>query len=245
VLASLLRDSRRAPGFRALGAFALADLALARRSADEARRYLAAAESDAPVFAAHRRALFLLHPESGASREELMSARAALGRVSGRIDPSSALPHFAVYDGLHDAIGQYLIGVTSVALRDSATARLAASTLEGMALRPEHGDFAKRLAESVRGHLYASRGELDAAVAAFDRGRLIAPEGMLESAIGNQAYERWVRAEALRALGRVDEARRWYASLGEATFDQLPWAGPAAARLAAMGAPRPQRVAHR
>jgi hypothetical protein len=166
----------------------------------------------------------------------LISARAALGRVSGRRDPSSALPHFAVYDGLHDAISQYLVGVTSVALRDSAAARSAANALEGMALRPEHGDFAKRLAECVRGHLHASRGELDAAVAAFDRGRLIAPEGMLESAIGNQAYERWVRAEALRALGRHDEARRWYASLGEATFDQLPWAGPAAARIAAMGA---------
>ena len=245
VLASMLRDSRRAPGFRALGAFALADLALARHSLDEARRYLSAAEDDAPVFAAHRRALFLLHPESGASREELSAARAALGRVGGRSDPSSALPHFAVYDGLHAAISQYLIGVTSVALGDSAAARGVASTLEAMALRPEHGDFAKRLAESVRGHLYASRGELEAAVAAFDRGRLIAPEGMLESAIGNQAYERWVRAEALRALGRHDEARRWYASLGEATFDQLPWAGPAAARLAAMEAAPPEPVGTR
>ena len=245
VLASMLRDSRRAPGFRALGAFALADLALARHSVDEARRYLDAAESDAPVFAAHRRALFLLHPESRASRDELLSARAALARASGRRDPSSALPHFAVYDGLHDAISQYLVGVTSVVLHDSTAARVAASTLEGMALRPEHGDFAKRLAESVRGHLYAARGELDAAVAAFDRGRLIAPEGMLESAIGNQAYERWVRAEALRALGRRDEARRWYASLGEATFDQLPWAGPAAARLAAMEAAPPEPVGTR
>jgi DNA-binding SARP family transcriptional activator/tetratricopeptide (TPR) repeat protein len=245
VLATMLRDSRRAPGFRALGAFALADLALARRRADEARSYLAAAESDAPVFAAHRRALFLLHPESRASRDELVAARAALGRVSGKRDPASTLPHFAVYDGLHQAISQYLIGVTSVALGDTAAARVASSALEGMALRAEHGDFAKRLAECVRGHLHASRGELEAAVNAFDRGRLIAPEGMLESAIGNQAYERWVRAEALRALGRRDEARRWYASLGEATFDQLPWAGPAAARLAAMEAAPPEPVGTR
>jgi DNA-binding SARP family transcriptional activator/TolB-like protein len=245
VLTTMLRDSRRAPGFRALGAFALADLALAQHRADEARRYLDAAESDAPVFAAHRRALFLLHPESGASRAELIAARSALGRVSGRRDPTAILPHFAVYDGLHDAISQYLIGVTSVALGDSTAARAAANALEGMALRPEHGDFAKRLAESVRGHLLAARGELDAAVAAFDRGRLIAPEGMLESAVGNQAYERWVRAEALRALGRQDEARRWYTSLGEATFDQLPWAGPAAARLAAMEAAPPKPVGTR
>jgi hypothetical protein len=52
--------------------------------------------------------------------------------------------------------------------------------------------------------------------------------------VGDQGIERFARAAVLRALGRTDEARQWYSSLGFTSLDLAIYAQPAAQRMAVM-----------
>jgi tetratricopeptide (TPR) repeat protein len=48
----------------------------------------------------------------------------------------------------------------------------------------------------------------------------------------SEAYDRWLRAEALEAIGRKEEAIRWYATIGERSAIEIALLAPAASRLA-------------
>jgi hypothetical protein len=141
---------------------------------------------------------------------------------------------FAVYDGLHPSLRRYLLGMLAVRLGDLPDAERQAAALEADSSSGEPGAFAHGMAWALRGHVLAERGQLTAALAAFDRGRLVVSEGLLDGPVGDQGTERFARAEVLRALGRTDEARAWYSSLGYTSLDLAIYAAPAAQRLAAM-----------
>ena len=68
-------------------------------------------------------------------------------------------------------------------------------------------------------------------IAALDSGWLKGQRWLSETVFGAHDYERYLRAEAFRALGRDEEALRWYASLGPGSSD-IAYAAPAHLRQA-------------
>jgi DNA-binding SARP family transcriptional activator/TolB-like protein len=236
-IARLLLASTRAPEFRVVGRLQLADLALARGRRRAARAELDSAQRVAPgvvpVIAIESRALHLAQSFAHAPHEEIAAMRDTLQRWDAAV-PTTVFPMWAVYNGLHPIIRRYLIGVLSVRLGDLAEADRQALALraDSASSRGEARALAAGFMAAVRAHAQATRGAPDSAVAEFERGRLAVSEGLLDAPFGNQGTDRYARAEALRALGRDDEARAWYASLGETTIDMAIFAAPAQLRLA-------------
>jgi tetratricopeptide (TPR) repeat protein len=157
--------------------------------------------------------------------------------------PATTFPMWAIYNGLHPQIRRYLVGVLSVRLGDTAEATRQARALadDAAAARGEARAFASGLAAAVRAHVLLARGAPDSAVAALEEGRLNVSEGLLDAPFANQATDRLARAEALRALGRDDEARAWYASLGETTMDMTVFFAPAQLRQGEIAERRGER----
>jgi hypothetical protein len=138
-----------------------------------------------------------------------------------------------VYDGLHPHLRRYLVGVLSARLGDGDEAERQARALDDAAAAAsgEPRALAVGLAAAVRAHLHARRGRPDLVVAALEPARSGVSEGLLDAPFANHAMERWVRAEALRAMGHAEAARAWYASLGGTTIDVTIYAAPAQLRL--------------
>jgi tetratricopeptide (TPR) repeat protein len=232
-VARLLLAPSRAPEFRVVGRLQLADLALAEGRRGEALAHLDSARALAPTIALEYKALHLVQPFVSAARDELTAIRDTLRRWTPAETPSG-FPMFAVYNGLHAPLRLYLIGMLGVRLGDVADAERQAAALEGDRSIGERGTFARGMGWSLRGHIQSERGRLNEALAAFDRGRLEVSEGLLDAPVGDQGAERFARAEVLRALGRTEEARGWYASLGHTSLDLVIYSGPVAERLAAI-----------
>ncbi|HZF67483.1 MAG TPA: BTAD domain-containing putative transcriptional regulator [Gemmatirosa sp.] len=235
-IARLLVALARAPEFRAVGRLQLADLALARGRRRAARAALDSAALGASGVirgvALEYRALHLAQPFLAVPRAELAAMRDTLARWEALV-PSTPFPMWAVYDGLHPHIRRYLVGVLSVRLGDDEEAVRQARALDeaAEAAAGEPRAFAAGLAAAVRAHLHARRGRPDLVVATLEQVRPGVSEGLLDAPFANHATERWARAEALRAMGRDDAARAWYASLGETTIDMTIYAAPAQLRL--------------
>lgn len=232
-VARLLLAPSRAPEFRAVGRVELADLALAEGRREDALAQLDSARPLAPAFALEIKALHLVQPFLSVPRPELAAMRDTLRRWSAVVPPSG-FPMFAVYNGLHPALRHYLIGMLAVRLGDLADAERQAAALEADTSSSERGAFSRGMGSALRGHVLVEKGRLEEALAAFDRGRLQVSEGLLDGPVGDQGTERFARAEVLRALGRADEARGWYASLGNTSLDLAIYARPVAERLAAL-----------
>jgi hypothetical protein len=141
---------------------------------------------------------------------------------------------FAVYNGLHAPIRHYLLGLLAVRLGDLDDAEREAAALDTTSGPGDARAFGTGMAWAIRGHVLAERGRLKDALAAYQRAELRVSEGLLDGPFGDQGIERFARAEVLRALGRLDEKRGWYASLGTTSLDLVVYAAPAAERLAAM-----------
>jgi DNA-binding SARP family transcriptional activator/TolB-like protein len=229
----ILVQPPRLPEARALGHVQLAELELARGRWRAGQPHFAAAAQLAPALALEHRALLSALPFAQRPRAEIEALRDTLLAWTDS-PPPSAWPVGAVYDGRHPHLRQYLIGVLSVRLGDSAAADRSARALDEMRTRgdAQSREFARGLAESVRAHAAAARGQHRQALAGFERGRLSVSEGLLESPFGSQTLERFARAEALRALGRDAEAIPWYASLAESLLHQVVYRAPAHLRLA-------------
>ena len=149
----------------------------------------------------------------------------------------------AAGDGATLALAAYPRALLAVALGDTATARRWIATLEATARMPsrDEGDYvpalAHRLAWAVRAELAcAAAGQegrrtsttsliderrtgpplaaaLDRALQAFDSATTGVPIAARMTLFGGLARERYRRAQLLAAVGRYDEAVRWYTTL--------------------------------
>jgi hypothetical protein len=122
-------------------------------------------------------------------------------------------------------------------LGDAASARSRAAALERAGGSPGAGGLAQRLAAGVRARIAWEAARPAEAVRELE-GMAPGETAMdILSIVPFHAHgaERWLRAEALRALGRREEAAGWYLSFAEHSPYGRVFRGPAAARLAAMG----------
>jgi tetratricopeptide (TPR) repeat protein len=117
---------------------------------------------------------------------------------------------------VHPTLRLYLSAQLAVRLGNIEGARQLASRLESERVGVGEGTLPLDLAQGVRGHLAAERGDEAAALAAFDAMPAHSPlERIANSPFFGLTLERWSHAELLRATGNTREALAWYESIGE------------------------------
>jgi tetratricopeptide (TPR) repeat protein len=208
-LAAMLADPEHPPPVRANGLLHLALLELARgRSRAAADAWRSAAVLDPGAVMLHR-ALASALPFSPVIRDSILALRRTLAGWDGRLHP--LVPGLATPD--QELVRQYLDGLLSLQLGDAGGAREARQRL----LAPARGAD-RRLANALGASLLAQsawrRGRAVEALTALDNAFLPFPfPERARSPLLEQHLDRFTRAEALLALGRYDEALRWYSSL--------------------------------
>lgn len=248
-IARLLVDPARNTDFRVAGHLFLADLALARGRRRAAHAQLDSAGRLDPVIALEYRGIHLSLPFVPARPAEIAALRDTLERWRAAEVPTTTFPMFGVYNGLHEHVRLYLLGVLSARLGDVDAAARYAARLDALPVADgpsawEARNFAHGLAARVRAHAAAARGRPPAdALMELDRSRTPVSEGLLDAPIGDGGTERWLRAELLQMIGRDDEAYRWYASFGQTAIQQGVFVAPAAIRMGAIEERRGQRAA--
>ncbi|MDQ6829969.1 MAG: hypothetical protein M3081_14005, partial [Gemmatimonadota bacterium] len=233
-LSRLLVDPIRPPEQQGFGRVLLAHLALARGKWREARAELAIAAVHAPPEAIEHEALLSLAPflaESasvfGARRDSLRwLGPERLNAQSGMRWPNTDAP-------LHNLIRAYLRGMIGARRGDNAAVSAAAAELDSLPDPSGSIAIARGFRQAVRAELVRTRGTPAQALAEFERSARPSPfVPAWTSAFISQPYERYERAELLAALGRDDEALRWYATFGENSPYDLVYLGPTLYRQA-------------
>ena len=216
--------SMRVEGLLALATLAWSD----GHPAAAAQHWRDAAVLDADATLLHR-ALMMVTPTQTVSDDSLRAVRRAL--------EGSRLPASTSNDLSRDeqlSLRVYLGGLLSRQLRDTlALARAQEQLVRGRAT----DRLAAPLGAALRGHLALARGDNSAAVLAFESSVVSIPFDVRSRvpALGQQV-DRFGRAEALRAIGRADEANRWYASLRDGP---ALWSAPYLAVVAERLRPHP------
>ncbi|UCC73646.1 MAG: hypothetical protein JSV86_03520 [Gemmatimonadota bacterium] len=205
----LLTEPSRSPGYRALGHVLIAHEKLARGQLSAARVELAQAESLNFGPSLKSKAYLWLGPLLPLSREELEG----LGEQVATWIPEST------WDSLWRL---YLLGALHERLDDPGAAEGFAAELEtsAAALAPQ-GDtlreraLARDLALSLRARLAARAERFSEALGFLEATN---PEGWWPTgsarAYMKQLHERWLTAEVLVSLGRLEEALNWLAPIG-------------------------------
>ncbi len=198
------------PSARGDGLLALATLDVADGRWDAAATHYRSAALLDPDRAAEQRALAALAPSVVVSPDTLRTLRAAV--QSRRVGPSLSTGELSSVE--QDDVRLYLVGVLSVRLGDAAGVTAAVQALTNRPVAESR--LAAALAQAVTGQWQLRRGDLAAAIAAFERSVPDLPARLrLQHPALGQHLDRLARAETLRRLGRQDEARRWYVSVRE------------------------------
>ena len=232
-LARRFLEVARLSELRALCHIQLAHLAAARDRWDQAWKELEAAQRLDHAWGLETRGLLATLPFAPADPARLRDLRAELGAWDTAAVPPSHFVVFAMHNDLHEVIRQYLLGLA--ALRSEEL--------------PEAAGHAAALARSATGDgglTDCLSAELSAAVARA-QGRSGEALGLLErsrprlwfqltvaSPFFSLASRRFLQAELLREVGRVDEAAGWYGSIAQRSPYELVFARVAAERVGAM-----------
>ena len=194
------------------------------------------AELNAGMATETRAALALL-PFDVAPRSELVRLRSELEQLDPATVGTSDNPSiiFTANDQLHQEYRAYLLGLLSAQLGDPEAVDRYASQLESTEPRPTDGSLPQDLALSVRAESLRMEGRLSDALATLERAKLATWYAQTSSSIlFSQVRERFVRADLLAALGREEEARRYYETMGQLSVFDLAYSMGSQQRLAAM-----------
>jgi DNA-binding SARP family transcriptional activator len=210
---------------------ALAEVARGRwRRATAALDSLATIDAEAAL---HLHALIAVQPFVAASPAELRALAARLDalRAVARPDREDATAGSLTERAL---VRQHRRGLVAAALGDRVTLARARAALRAAALDTARVRLAGPLAAGLDARDALLAGRPEAALRALEAAR---PAPLPELAT-SQAADRFLRAELLTALGRADEAARWYAAMAEQGSHELPWLAPAQRRLGELAARR-------
>ena len=160
---------------------------------------------DADATLLHR-ALIFAAPTDTVVADTLRAVRRAL-----ETEPISGFARGYLSRNEQQSLRVYLAGLLSRQLRDTVALVRA---VEQLANAGASNRLAAPLRSALRGHLAIARGQNAEAVVAFESSVVSIPFDIRSRvpALGQQV-DRFARAEALRALGRAQEAKQWYASI--------------------------------
>jgi DNA-binding SARP family transcriptional activator/TolB-like protein len=223
----------RSAELRALCHTLVAHVALARGRDAVAQAELELAESLDRTWGLEMRALFSVLPFRSVPEAALGQLRRALEQW----DPVGAEPSmffiFAIHNELHAALRLYLLGLIDLRLGDVAAAADRADLLESMAGPPEA--LGASLLVELRAGIARAQERSDEALRILERSH---PRFWFQLTVASPFYslasQRYLRAELLREVGRLEEAAGWYRSIAQRSPYELIYAGPAQARLVEM-----------
>jgi DNA-binding SARP family transcriptional activator/tetratricopeptide (TPR) repeat protein len=223
-VARLLMDPRFAAHSRALGLVLSATIQVAQGRWREASANLRAANALDPAHALVAIAFFYTQPLLPVSRADLLGPRARI---------LAGLPRSGFGDSLfrtrYDYLKPYLLGLLDARLGERSSLATHAGDLERSA-----DSAAQRLGRELRALvLHADSGPAIGL-------RRLRPRDLQEwrtplpfrFALAPSGYERFLRAEWLRELGRDDEALGWYGGLDQEDLTGLIYVAPSHLRQA-------------
>jgi len=171
-------------------------------------------------------------------RADLEAARASLEAWDPARPPSSP-PVLSVDEDLHAPLRSYALGLLSARLGDVPAVRRHAAELSRVASPPSQ-ELPRDLGRELEARAFALEGRWREALTTLEATRTARDyERTVRSPFFQMGHARWLRAEILEALGRREEALRWYRTLPQSHFDAVVFQAPAARReqaiLASLG----------
>jgi hypothetical protein len=211
-LARQFLEVARAPELRALCHIQLAHLAVAQGRRPQANEELRHAETLDRAWGLATRAQLALLPFAPAPTAELEALRDDLIAWDAAATPPSSFPIFAMHNGLHAPIRDYLLGMTAAAQGDRTAASASAAALEKVS--PRDGGLVDCLTTELAATLARADGRSAEALSLLERTQArLWYQLTVASPIFCLASRRFLQAELLREAGPVEEARGWYTSL--------------------------------
>ena len=209
-------QSARSAEMRALCHVLIAHLALARGDVAAAWTEIAAAESLDRPWGLATRGLFAALPFVEVDEAAIVAARDALREWDASAVPPSNFLVFAMHNGLHPHIRLYLLVLLESRLGRLDEARLAVAALAALPLPPGAEAMARHLVHGARARLAWAEGNPEVALAFLDQEP---SEAWFQLTVASpfyaQAFERYMRGEVLKELGRTEEAEGWIAAIAE------------------------------
>ena len=226
-LAPLYLTPARQPLYVSRGRALAAELALAAGRWGEAQRRLTPLAALDPDWAMELRARLATQPATPASPQELAEVRDEV--LHWRMQPPAAeeQSNFRGSRRWQPALRAYLLGLISVRLGDTAGARLWATELDRMPRATGDSDMAGDLAHSIRAEIGFRAGALRLALSEIEQVHFTYPAPVMSAGLHAGAHERFLHAELLHAVGRDEEALRWYASFPEPSGYDITYLAPA------------------
>jgi tetratricopeptide (TPR) repeat protein len=227
--ATVLSSLRSNPILRLEGLLALATLdATDGREASVLAWWQEADAIDSVATNMHRALLVLASSADADSSRIIMLRNALAAPLRMGINSDESLS-----DSERDALRQYVIGMLSLRLRDVAAVEKARRAL---ARAPRASRVATALEAALRGQQAFAVREYEKAARAFAESVASVPIGLRRQyPLLEQHADRLAHADALRALGRWEEATRWYRSLLDGpAITAVPYAAAARAGLDAV-----------
>jgi tetratricopeptide (TPR) repeat protein len=230
----LLTDPSRPLDVRAVGHTAAAYAEIAQGRLTRARAHLGAAAELAPSVALAHEALTALLPFLPMDETRLGELQRNLisWDTSSPLSASNPTYLFSAHTGLHEGLRQYLLGSVEARLGKSP-ARDRARGIEELSLPERFEVFRAAAASSVRAQVLLKAEEPGAALAALGEKHPQTPyQDVNASPFLSLSYERYLRAETLASLGRLEEAVRWFSSFEEVSYYDIAFVAPSHYRRA-------------
>jgi DNA-binding SARP family transcriptional activator/tetratricopeptide (TPR) repeat protein len=220
VVASLSDDPARPAEVRLVSRLLRGEIAMAAGRWRDAARTLDSAALIDPVRTRFHAALMHALPALPIPRSRLEEVRGDLARISANTAPRPFEILHTGDQGLHPLIHDYLIGLLDARLGRMGEARSIAAGLQRADI-PGAMPMAGWYAEGVLGQVELLSGNSPAALAALGAGHHSrrSLDNIGYSPFMGLRHERFLRAEALLAVGRLDEAYAWFSSFSE----HSPW----------------------
>jgi tetratricopeptide (TPR) repeat protein len=233
-LAGLLVEPGRSSEVRATGFLQAAVLQYASGRTEEAERALKEVEALDPELAKSHRALFALHPQSGATLADLerhAAWLAAWAPPSGCVS-NHPVRSFEPGSCIRPVIRSYLLGVTLARLGRSEEAMAEIAQIERLQRLDGDQGHAPLFIPAIRAEIEIQRGDTLGALALLEA----APAKAfyieaLQSAFYTHGLTRYRRAELLDSAGRAEDATRWYGSFDDGSIYDILYRGTAEVRL--------------
>lgn len=222
-LARLLTDPTRSPSVRALGHLDLAHIELALGRWREAREALDSLQRLNPAAGLQYRALLATVPWLQPTDVQLRELRASLSQIE-RSDPGTGVPVYVSPDSAAQAqIQAHLLGRLSARLGDREAALQAAVELPTLEGPPATQALAHNLAREIRAELAWQAGDAEGVLAELQGSREVVWHNLAtNSGFYSGSHERYLHAEALRALGADADAVHWYETFaGHSIYDLI------------------------